>query len=57
MHRLLDDDWRTKGEYASLKAPTIIQELTLQIPQWLDRGCNSPKDKVMKGRLRKRLTG
>jgi len=41
-----------------VKAPTITHELTLkQIQQWLDGACNSPKDKVTKDRLRKRLTG
>ena len=39
-----------------VKAPTIIHELTLkQIQQWLESGCNSPKEKVTKDRLRKRL--
>ena len=41
-----------------VKAPTITHELTLkQIQQWLDGGCNSPKDKVTKDRLRQKLAG
>jgi hypothetical protein len=40
-----------------VKAPTITHQLTLQqIQHWLESGCNSPKDKVTKDRLRKRLT-
>ena len=54
---LMGERWRPREE-EDLELGGLTHELTLkQIQQWLDSGCNSPKDKVTKDRLRQRLTG
>jgi len=53
----MGERWRPREE-EDLELGGLTHELTLkQIQQWLDSGCNSPKDKVTKDRLRQRLTG